>query len=169
MSDLRKKRTRIAIFNSFQKQMEQKDFTDILVTDIVKEAMIHRNTFYQHYDDKYDLLNDFLESALTESEVTIDEFKEQPFTSIHKIFKPRLEKVWQKQVSNHEFFSLFPKIFINSFVKKNKNDYSILWDMGRLVAVLAWTITSGSDLSAENNPTELDSIYQKGHFPKVKK
>ncbi|MCF6515609.1 hypothetical protein GSH19_05515 [Lactobacillus sp. S2-2] len=167
MSDLRKKRTRLAIFNSFQNQMEQKDFTDILVTDIVKDAMIHRNTFYQHYDDKYDLLHDFLATALTESEVTIDEFKEKPFSSIHKIFKPRLEKVWQKQISNNEFFSLFPKIFIQSFVEKNENDYSILWDMGRLVAVLAWTITSGSDLSAENNPKELDNIYKRGIFPKV--
>lgn len=55
--DLRIKRTQKAIKESFFALIEEKDFEHISVKDITERAMISRNTFYLHYEDKYDLLN----------------------------------------------------------------------------------------------------------------
>ncbi len=40
--------------------METNNFDKINVNEICKEAMVNRMTFYKHYNDKYDLLNDEL-------------------------------------------------------------------------------------------------------------
>ena len=40
--------------------MEHVNFDKITVSDICSAAMINRMTFYKHYNDKYDLLNDLL-------------------------------------------------------------------------------------------------------------
>ncbi len=55
--DLRIKRTQKAIKESFFSLVEKKGFEHISVKDITDKAMISRNTFYLHYEDKYDLLN----------------------------------------------------------------------------------------------------------------
>lgn len=55
--DLRIKRTQKAIKESFFILVEEKGFEHISVKDITDRAMISRNTFYLHYEDKYDLLN----------------------------------------------------------------------------------------------------------------
>lgn len=55
--DLRIKRTQRAIKDSFFALVEERDFEHISVKDITDRAMISRNTFYLHYEDKYDLLN----------------------------------------------------------------------------------------------------------------
>lgn len=55
--DLRIKRTKKAIKESFFELIETKGFEHISVKDITDGAMISRNTFYLHYADKYDLLD----------------------------------------------------------------------------------------------------------------
>ncbi len=40
--------------------MEKNNFDKINVNEICREALVNRMTFYKHYDDKYDLLNDVL-------------------------------------------------------------------------------------------------------------
>lgn len=55
--DLRIKRTQKAIKEAFFILVEEKGFEHISVKDITDKAMISRNTFYLHYEDKYDLLN----------------------------------------------------------------------------------------------------------------
>lgn len=55
--DLRIKRTQRAIKDSFFALLKEKGFEHISVKDITDKAMISRNTFYLHYEDKFDLLN----------------------------------------------------------------------------------------------------------------
>ena len=38
--------------------LESKEFADITIMDICKEAGVNRSTFYAHYDNTYDLLQD---------------------------------------------------------------------------------------------------------------
>lgn len=61
MEDLRKRRTRRAITKAFVKLVNQQGFVNVTVKDIAREAIINRQTFYNYYQDKYDLcdqLND---------------------------------------------------------------------------------------------------------------
>lgn len=55
-SDLRIRRTRKLIWEALLKLMAEKGFSSITVNEICELAMVHRTTFYKHYEDKYDLL-----------------------------------------------------------------------------------------------------------------
>ena len=57
MKDLRVQRTYILLKEAFFKLLAKKPFEEIKVNDICNLAMIHRTTFYHHFQDKYDLLD----------------------------------------------------------------------------------------------------------------
>ncbi len=59
--DLRVIKTQKALFDAIIKLMRNKAFEEIKVADICHEALINRSTFYAHYNDKYELLVDFIE------------------------------------------------------------------------------------------------------------
>ena len=46
------------IFNTFNKLIQIKAFDDISVLEICKEAHVSTSSFYRHYKDKYDVMND---------------------------------------------------------------------------------------------------------------
>lgn len=54
--DLRIRKTKHSIKESFIDLVKKKGYKKVSVTDIVKEANINRNTFYLHYEDKEDLI-----------------------------------------------------------------------------------------------------------------
>src|SRR5215467_10753623 len=54
--DLRVRRTRKLLWEALLAEMSERAFEDISVTDICERAMVHRTTFYKHYEDKYALL-----------------------------------------------------------------------------------------------------------------
>lgn len=60
--DLRIVKTRKALYHAFEKLMKSKSFEQIKVSDICNEALINRSTFYDHYNDKYDLLEEYINS-----------------------------------------------------------------------------------------------------------
>lgn len=54
------KKTRNLIKKTFAELMnEKKELNKITVTELVKRADITRSTFYTHYDDIYDVVNDY--------------------------------------------------------------------------------------------------------------
>ena len=58
--DARIMKTRRDLRAALMHLMETRNFDKINVNEICKEAMVNRMTFYKHYNDKYDLLNDVL-------------------------------------------------------------------------------------------------------------
>ncbi|MFG6117653.1 TetR/AcrR family transcriptional regulator [Thalassobacillus sp. B23F22_16] len=62
--DKRVRRTKKALQNSLLTLMEEKDFHDITITDIVTTADYNRGTFYKHYQYKEDLLDEIIENVL---------------------------------------------------------------------------------------------------------
>src|SRR5262245_4716333 len=56
MLDLRVRRTYKFLWEALIAVMTERDFESITVTDICERAMVHRTTFYKHYEDKYGLL-----------------------------------------------------------------------------------------------------------------
>ena len=51
--DLRVKKTKKLIKDSFLELLEEKGYSKVSVTDITNRAMINRNTFYLRYDIIY--------------------------------------------------------------------------------------------------------------------
>lgn len=65
-SDRRVKKSKKALKNALITLMDQKDFKDITITNIVEFADVNRGTFYRHYQYKKDLLEDVTNDVLTD-------------------------------------------------------------------------------------------------------
>ncbi len=60
VEDLRVRRTRKLLQQAFIECTVEKGFTALTVRDITERAMVNRSTFYRHYLDKYDLLEQYM-------------------------------------------------------------------------------------------------------------
>lgn len=58
--DLRVRRTRKLLQQAFIELTVEKGFAALTVRDITERAMVNRSTFYRHYLDKYDVLEEYL-------------------------------------------------------------------------------------------------------------
>jgi AcrR family transcriptional regulator len=54
--DLRVRRTHKLLWEALMAELAERPFEEITVKDICERAMVHRTTFYKHYEDKYALL-----------------------------------------------------------------------------------------------------------------
>ncbi|MFD1126060.1 TetR/AcrR family transcriptional regulator C-terminal domain-containing protein [Lentilactobacillus raoultii] len=63
---------------SLSQLIEKKSFNDITVKDIVKESQVNRQTFYYHFEDKYDCLRVYLDNQSQKivDAVTIENWSE---------------------------------------------------------------------------------------------
>ena len=73
--DLRITKTKKLLYEALLKEMETKAFEDIKVNDLCTISMINRSTFYSHYNDKYDLFVDLLNTLKNELFYKLDENK----------------------------------------------------------------------------------------------
>ncbi|MDR3596931.1 TetR/AcrR family transcriptional regulator [Clostridium sp.] len=71
--DLRVLKTRENIKTAFINLLLINDFKDITIQNIIDEALIGRSTFYDHYCDKYDLLEHLVNEVLTDFNFFIKE------------------------------------------------------------------------------------------------
>lgn len=67
MSGVKQQVTKRYIQEAFRTLLEEKPMDRITVRDIVEECGLTRNTFYYHYDDIFDLFEDFLKTQLEQA------------------------------------------------------------------------------------------------------
>lgn len=169
MVDLRKKRTKKDIQKSFANLLMKENFDNITVKMIVEDAMINRNTFYLHYQDKYDLLEKMVIAGIKKSHINWNDFIEQPFTIMGKqlnrnIHVVRMLKI-QKQSKN------FRKILFNSSFKAiipQLGDSSKIWfAYGKIMAILEWNNYHNDIYKMVDDYQKLEEIFDKNKFPKI--
>lgn len=68
--DLRVRRTRKALMQALIELTIEQGFAAITVQDIAERAMVNRATFYRHYLDKYDLLEQYMNEVY---ELTVEQ------------------------------------------------------------------------------------------------
>ena len=69
------RKTKQLIQTSFMQILEKKPFDTITVGDITKAAKINRGTFYLHYQDKFDLLDQIEQQLFSDLGSHIDELQ----------------------------------------------------------------------------------------------
>lgn len=76
--DLRIKKTHKALISALFRLLESRPFDKITVNDLCGEALVSRSTFYDHYQDKYDLLQTAMDSLRANlwQEFTQGDFRE---------------------------------------------------------------------------------------------
>ena len=105
-TDLRVIKTKNLIYSTLIELMKEKSFEEIKVSDICEKALINRSTFYAHYEDKYELLVEFL-----------NDLKEE--------FKNQLDKN-SKNLNNREYYIELIKLFLEHVESKKEIYNSIL-------------------------------------------
>ena len=64
MEDKRVKKTKKLLKNTLVELLEEQPFEQISVTNLCSKADVSRITFYTHYNDKYDLLEDYFQDMI---------------------------------------------------------------------------------------------------------
>lgn len=80
--DLRVQRTRRLLREAFMYLMSQKDFQSITVRDIAEQAQVHRTTFYDHFVDKYELLEDAIHESFRQALLN-NALQDSPFSEVN--------------------------------------------------------------------------------------
>ncbi|WP_270164622.1 TetR/AcrR family transcriptional regulator C-terminal domain-containing protein [Paenibacillus sp. SYP-B4298] len=83
--DLRVKRTKKHLHNALFEIMEKQPFESITVKQICDLAMVHRTTFYTHFQDKYDLLSQAMRQ-IAEEEIDFSTFSHSPSQNFKELF-----------------------------------------------------------------------------------
>ncbi|MFD1738242.1 TetR/AcrR family transcriptional regulator [Bacillus salitolerans] len=104
-TDLRVVRTQKLIKEALLKLIDKKGFDAITIQDIADEAFINRATFYLHYQDKYDLLDQISNTYLKElMDVMNISFHLKNGEVNVKRFKITLNRVFTNINENREFY-----------------------------------------------------------------
>lgn len=125
------KQTQKFIMSTFMQLLENESLDKITVRDIVEECEINRNTFYYHYSDIYDLLDDvfrveaekFLEQDVDDNKTFGEEYaRAAQFVlkyrkAILHIYDSKKRDVLENYLETLAFS------FINRFVKKESEGY----------------------------------------------
>lgn len=106
--DLRFIKTEQAISDSFYRLLKSQGFQKLSVIQLVKEAQIGRPTFYQYYEDKYDLAANLIKRNCNDFQVLISKRM-----SLNQITIP-LEKIAQYLIDNREQINLLSTIQLDN-------------------------------------------------------
>jgi len=129
--DLRIRRTHKLLFDSLTSLLTEKSFDDIRISDICDKAMVHRTTFYKHFEDKYQLLDFLLRQLIKDFEekslkcTPIDNTK-QYYTNLFRLL---LEHMCENRkmysvglLNNGSAMKLLQKIVLQCIKSKLEND-----------------------------------------------
>ena len=139
--------TAVKMNDALFKLLETKDFTDITISEICKLANVNRTTFYAHYDNTYDLLEEARDNVMSkffsnfssviqgsnplemEAEIFISDVFIIPYLNFVKENK-RIIKVFCDNLNtfntNEIYNLLFEKLWIPICNKKGLHDRTII-------------------------------------------
>lgn len=105
------RKTKQLIQKTFMQILENKSFESITIGDITKTAQINRGTFYLHFKDKFDLLDQIEQRLFADLGKHIDELQSS-YLSTHT-FEKRQEHLAATLFSFIEMHSPILKIFLS--------------------------------------------------------
>ena len=119
--DLRIRKTKANLYKGLLELMKEKSFEDIKVIDICNISLINRSTFYDHFNDKFELLTSLMDEAKEELIDHLNKSKSVEVNSIKEYFMLIVKDLFAYINKNIDVYSIL------SIVKKNNN--SIAHDM----------------------------------------
>ncbi|WP_248278522.1 TetR/AcrR family transcriptional regulator [Bacillus sp. DNRA2] len=106
------RRTKQLIQSSFMKILEGEPFESITIGDITKAAQINRGTFYLHFQDKFDLLDQIEQQLFRDLGNHLDEL--QSNYSIEETFEKGQEQLAATLFSAIKMHAPLLKIFLSN-------------------------------------------------------
>ncbi len=131
--DLRYIKTEAGIQNAFLHLLQTKKFGEITVQDILDYALINRKTFYNHYKDKYDLLDKMMNDSYDELQSyyswrrndarnpdTFSKYTEEVYKKIYES-RERFLTLWDIHVSSPSISSRMIDFFKQEYASLSEN------------------------------------------------
>lgn len=138
----RKTTTKNDLKGALTRLLREKDFEAISVSDITREAGVNRGTFYLHYIDKFDmmdqLIDEILQNILTLLKEGNPQTKEDALPSIVKIFEYLKED-----------FDFIHAMTLNRFNYTTKLIHDFLYELTKQITPIQETIQSVYPLPAD--------------------
>ncbi|MDT8860248.1 TetR family transcriptional regulator C-terminal domain-containing protein [Alkalihalobacillus sp. MEB130] len=103
--DRRIKYTRLALKESFIKLMQEKPVTKITIKEVCELADINRSTFYSHYADLYDLLNQIEDEIIEDLNQTLSAYNYTKNEEAIQMTEKLLEYLVKNRESSQTLFS----------------------------------------------------------------
>lgn len=127
------KQTQKFIMSTFMQLLENESLDKITVRDIVEECEINRNTFYYHYSDIYDLLDDVFrvetEKFMSEDVDENTTFGEEYERAAHFVlkYKKAILHIYDSKKRDvlQNYLETLAFSFISRFVKKEADGYGL--------------------------------------------
>lgn len=171
--DLRVRRTYKLLSQALMSLLLEKSFEEIFVTDICERAMVHRTTFYKHFEDKYHLLDFCVQELIRNFEG--DEYKPNPGGNMKDYHMSLIRKSLEYLSKNRDLLltgilragnnSAFPMLhrFVNRLIEKKlleneKAGYHhtipcpIIAEFysGALLSAAVWWLENGTAISIDD-------------------
>lgn len=141
-------------------------FSKIKVKEICDAAEVNRNTFYRHFVDKYELLDELLNTSVQSIYATldIDKFKKYPFETIKAFHFDGTIEVLEFQLQDRAFEDLFYKSIFKA-LSTVTTDQELLWLIGNLYVVQLWNTNRDVPYDLRHDYHILDQIVTDKQFP----
>lgn len=164
MANLQNERTKKLIYLGFRDLLTKESFSKITINEIADEAMIHRSTFYTHFNDKYDLLNQYLNSQRTDSNFKMDDFFDHPFTTVATINNQELLPLLSLQSNDTDFRTGFFQFIIDTVMadQSDKTDLDRFFFIGRIKAINLWIEETHQPYNPFVDYHYLDQVFKTG-------
>ena len=115
-TDLRIVKTKNSLYYALIELLKEKTFEEIKVSNICEKALINRSTFYSHYNDKYELFVDLINTLKDSLKTELKEIEEDNL----KDYYLKMIKVFLNHIEGKE--DIYKSILVN-------NRSSIIMDM----------------------------------------
>ncbi|MBS9338544.1 TetR/AcrR family transcriptional regulator [Fructobacillus sp. M2-14] len=156
------------LIESASEAMGSIPFSKLSVKHICEEADVNRNTFYRHFDDKYQLLEVMIRLVMEKAteEIDMEQFRKAPFTTIHNLSFEGTLDILQFQMQD----KIFEEQFYNGVFKeltRIATSSDILWLLGNVQVVHIWNNSLNKPYSINKDYKIFDEIIRTRKFPGI--
>lgn len=185
--DRRKAYTRMVLKNSLIKLLTEKQISAITVKEICHLADINRSTFYAHYTDQYDLLNQVEDEILNEMEETLGKYnfrkEEEAIQMLEKMLDYIANNVevcqallsengnttFQNKVMNFAREFIFKNIKEITQLDRQVSEYITVFIVSGSIHIIKKWLANGMDKSPKELAEIINHLTNKGLFNTIDK
>lgn len=173
-NDLRIRRTYKLLYDSLFDLLSKKNFDDITVTDICENAMVHRTTFYKHFEDKNQLLNYCIKefqirfSEENKNDFKCDNLSDYYFNIVHNVLEfttsPQNKAIFISLINNNinTLQTIFHEAVVEDVMSKlelvAKNGTELLvpipilaeFHTGSILSIMRWWFENNMPIPVED-------------------
>ena len=189
--DLRVRKTKTNLYKALIELMEEKSFEDIKVIDICRVSLINRSTFYDHFNDKYELLNSFMNDLKNELIIHLSKYKNTQVDSIKEYFMIIVKELFlylSKIINTYSILSIIKKNYnsvahdmmfeaaynsvceeLNEHCINHSNKNIALFYVSGVITLLASSIKNPNNVNEDKILNELDKLIPELDYLELKK